>query len=67
MIKLFEVSLAQNGWIVTTPAEDENHIDRSYIYLDNNKEIEEMLYHFIEGLAIDTNQYSVTIKVKKVK
>jgi hypothetical protein len=67
MMKLFEVSLAQNGWIVSYPPEDEWHIQQDSLYLENRGDIEGMLYDLAQALAININDYTVTIKVKKVK
>jgi len=67
MIKLFEVALAQNGWVVTVPPEDDDHTQRDSLYLDDRDEIQDMLYDLVQELAIDMNRFTVKISVKKVK
>lgn len=67
MIKLLEVSLANNGWVVTYPPDDEGHILHDSLYLDNKGCIEDILYDIKDALCIDSNKYIVTIKVKEIK
>jgi hypothetical protein len=67
MIKLFDVSLANNGWVVSYPPEDEEHTQQDSLYLDTKKDIETMLFDLVDGLAIDHNLYIVKIIIKKVK
>jgi hypothetical protein len=67
MLKLFEVSLAQNGWAIAYPKEDENDFKLESLFLENKKDIEDMIYEIVEALAINSNKFTVNIKVREVK
>lgn len=70
MIKLFEVHLAQNGWIVIEPKIDEEHIDITNLFYEDKEGIEDFLYHIAELSGLLTGEsanYEINIKVRKRK
>jgi len=70
MIKLFEVHLAQNGWIVIEPKIDEEHIDITNLFYEDKEGIEDFLYHIAERSGLfsgEATNYEIKLKVRKRK
>ena len=64
MQKLFEVNLINNGWMVTEPPIDDEHIPIDNSFHETKKEIEEMLWHITELLCLEQTGFIVKFTVK---
>jgi hypothetical protein len=64
MTKLFEVNLINNGWMVTEPAIDNDHIDIDNSFHESKKGVAEMLYHIINLLCLEQTGFDAKFTVK---
>lgn len=70
MIKLFEVYLAQNGWIVTEPKIDDEHIDLTNLFYEDKEGIRDFIYHLVELSGLFTGEaanFEIKVSVKRRK